>query len=107
MMKLVRKAPLTCRGNVTLFPQSTFYPVRYNEFEYYFLPGFGNKFNEVSEKGLGYFVKTFSRAFALHFWNKMSKNHQVEVNRNSVYEVVAKRFCPITYRVATAESDIF
>ncbi|XP_045108411.1 lactosylceramide 4-alpha-galactosyltransferase-like [Portunus trituberculatus] len=96
MMKLVRKAPVTCRGNVTLFPQSTFYPVRYNEFEYYFLPGFGNKFNE-----------TFSRAFALHFWNKMSKNHQVEVNRNSVYEVVAKRFCPITYRVATAESDIF
>lgn len=93
---LIRRAPVTCRGNVTLYPQSTFYPLRYNEFAYYFDRGNGKRFNE-----------TFSRAYALHFWNKMSKNKPVKVNDNSVYEVAAKRFCPITYIFATAESDVF
>ncbi|XP_063842743.1 lactosylceramide 4-alpha-galactosyltransferase-like isoform X2 [Scylla paramamosain] len=93
---LIHRAPVTCPGNVTLFPQRTFYPMLYSQFEYYFLPGNGNKFNE-----------TFSRSFALHFWNKMSKNHWVKVNSNSVYEVAAKRFCPTTYLFATAESDVF
>ncbi|KAK8396347.1 hypothetical protein O3P69_005411 [Scylla paramamosain] len=96
MKMLIRRAPVTCPGNVTLFPQSTFYPMLYSQFKYYFLPGNGNKFNE-----------TFSRSFALHFWNKMSKNHWVKVNSNSVYEVTAKRFCPTTYLFATAESDVF
>ncbi|KAK8396343.1 hypothetical protein O3P69_005407 [Scylla paramamosain] len=96
MEMLIHRAPVTCPGNVTLFPQSTFYPIHYNQFKYYFLPGNGNKFNEV-----------FSRSFALHFWNKMSQNHWVKVNSNSVYEVAAKRFCPTTYLFATAESDVF
>ncbi|KAG0725816.1 hypothetical protein GWK47_037854 [Chionoecetes opilio] len=62
----------------------------------YFKPGGGKHFNV-----------TFGRSVALHFWNKMSKNKTVKVNSNSVYEVAAKRFCPITYRTATTHSNVF
>ncbi|KAG0724226.1 Lactosylceramide 4-alpha-galactosyltransferase [Chionoecetes opilio] len=96
LLELIQKAPVTCSGNITLFPTSTFFPVRYNLFQYYFKPGGGKHFNV-----------TFGRSVALHFWNKMSKNKTVKVNSNSVYEVAAKRFCPITYRTATTHSNVF
>ncbi|KAG0729290.1 Lactosylceramide 4-alpha-galactosyltransferase [Chionoecetes opilio] len=48
--ELIQESPVTCPGNITLHPTSTFFPVPFNEFEKYFSPGGGKDFDEEQDE---------------------------------------------------------
>ncbi|XP_069990721.1 uncharacterized protein [Penaeus vannamei] len=45
--------------------------------------------------------------YVLHLYNKLSKEEPVRVGSGSVYDTVARRFCPVTYAAAQARSRFF
>ncbi|KAK8395430.1 hypothetical protein O3P69_006227 [Scylla paramamosain] len=95
LQTLLPKTPVIC-GGVTLHPRQTFYPVDYTQSKKFFTKNRGIRFE-----------KTFRHSHAIHFWNKMSKELMVTKGDNSLYEVAAKKYCPITYSEATQEADTF
>ncbi|XP_050699092.1 lactosylceramide 4-alpha-galactosyltransferase-like isoform X2 [Eriocheir sinensis] len=94
---LFKRAPVTCPGNFTIYPKISFYSVLYNTYSKYFRPGGGKDFDKIFT----------SKSFGAHFWNKFTKNIYVKVNNNTLIEVLARKFCPFTFRIATAHSDIY
>lgn len=96
LKELSEKAPTKCPGNLMLFPRRSFYPIPYPAYGKFFNPGEGKDFD-----------KMFNETFTLHLWNKMSKGTEMKVNSSSIYEVAARKVCPLTFQIATAESDVF
>lgn len=96
LKELSEKAPTNCPGQFTLYPRRTFYPIPYDSYRTFFKPGGGKDFDEI-----------FKETFTLHLWNKMSKGTEMKVNSSSIYEVAARKVCPFTFQIVTAESDVF
>lgn len=49
----------------------------------------------------------YKDTYLIHFWNKLSKGEVVKVGGDSIYDVVARTSCPITYQRATLRAVHF
>ncbi|XP_071532419.1 lactosylceramide 4-alpha-galactosyltransferase-like [Panulirus ornatus] len=92
---LVEHTPLSCH-NITLFPVNYFYPIHYHRSDVYLEEGNGRNFAEE-----------FQSSYLLHFWNKLTKKQHVSVGSDSIYEVAARSFCPLTFLRVTLNSSNF
>ena len=73
-----------CQG-FEVFPPSTFYPIKYENWERYF---------EMSNHTDTMLL--INEARAIHVWNKYSANK--EVHDGSPYSIVAQKYCPLIYQ---------
>ncbi|KAK4326188.1 hypothetical protein Pmani_003257 [Petrolisthes manimaculis] len=73
-----------------------FSPIYYKNFKAYISGGGGKNFE-----------KDFSNTFLMHFWNKITKNVVVKAGSGSIYDVAAKKSCPVTYQMATLRANHF
>ncbi|KAK4319489.1 hypothetical protein Pmani_009596 [Petrolisthes manimaculis] len=87
--------PQTC-NNITIYPSQFFSPIYYKNFKAYISGGGGKNFE-----------KDFSNTFLMHFWNKITKNVVVKAGSGSIYDVAAKKSCPVTYQMATLRANHF
>lgn len=71
----------TC--DVRVMPTEVSCPIPYEEWEEYFRPN-----GSVD----------LSSSYLMHVWNKMSRDRRLAIGGGSVYEVVMKENCPITYK---------
>ncbi|KAK3889589.1 hypothetical protein Pcinc_006437 [Petrolisthes cinctipes] len=49
----------------------------------------------------------FKNTFLIHFFNKMSKDAVVKAGSGSIYDVAARKSCPVTYQMATLRAKHF
>ncbi|XP_066983360.1 lactosylceramide 4-alpha-galactosyltransferase-like [Macrobrachium rosenbergii] len=82
--------------NMSLLTARHFYPVPFQQHKTFML--------EREETDL---EKLFKDSYVLHFWNKLTKKDPITVGSKSILETAAKKFCPVTYRVATMHSHFF
>ncbi|KAK3895514.1 hypothetical protein Pcinc_000753 [Petrolisthes cinctipes] len=87
--------PQTC-NNITIYPSQFFSPVYYNNFKAYISDGGGKNFE-----------KDLKNTFLIHFWNKMSKDAVVKAGSSSIYDMAARKSCPVTYQMATLRAKHF
>ncbi|KAG7169081.1 lactosylceramide 4-alpha-galactosyltransferase-like [Homarus americanus] len=85
----------TCQG-VTLLSQQNIQPVPSKFWKYYFADGYGTKLEEK-----------FKSVFVLRVWDLYSHQEPVVIGRDSIYDVAARTFCPITYGYASLRSSYF
>ncbi|KAK3882536.1 hypothetical protein Pcinc_013103 [Petrolisthes cinctipes] len=87
--------PQTC-NNITIYPSQFFSPVYYSNFK-----------KLISDGGGKNFEKDFKNTFLIHFFNKMSKDEVVKAGSGSIYDVAARKSCPVTYQMATLRAKHF
>ncbi|XP_068220973.1 lactosylceramide 4-alpha-galactosyltransferase-like isoform X2 [Palaemon carinicauda] len=51
--------------------------------------------------------RLFNGSYVLHFWNKLTMNTPVNAKGHSILNTAAKTFCPVTYNIATLNSNFF
>lgn len=82
--------------NISLLPLESFYPIPYQSHPEFFKAGKGKDLE-----------KRFNASYTLHFWNKLSKSTAIRVGSESIMDSAAKKYCPVTYRVAALQSNFF
>ncbi|XP_035221733.1 lactosylceramide 4-alpha-galactosyltransferase-like [Stegodyphus dumicola] len=75
--------------NVDILPPEAAFPIPCGKWEEYFIPSF---VKNVADK--------FNSSYLIHVWNKFSKNLQLRIGTNSLYELAVKQHCPIVYKYA-------
>ncbi|XP_064077753.1 lactosylceramide 4-alpha-galactosyltransferase-like [Macrobrachium nipponense] len=86
---------LECEG-VRILSHAAFNPVQPN--------GRVLLFQRTQEKNIR---KRFPYSYAIHFWNRMTHSQPVFKNTDSVYDLAAASFCPISRRAATQNSPYY
>ncbi|KAK3878791.1 hypothetical protein Pcinc_016602 [Petrolisthes cinctipes] len=94
-MSLMKQLPFSC-ANVTIYSQSYFSP-------FHFMDPLLN----FKSDGKKEFDKAMNVSYSIHLYNKITKWSVVTVGRNSIYEITAKNFCPLTYSRASMHSNFF
>ncbi|XP_068221597.1 lactosylceramide 4-alpha-galactosyltransferase-like isoform X2 [Palaemon carinicauda] len=51
--------------------------------------------------------RLFNASYVLHFWNKFTMNTPVNAKGHSILNTAAKTLCPVTYNIATLNSNFF
>ena len=85
-----RNSKFVC-PNLKILPHHYLYPYPYHRWEEYF----------KNRKHPALPVDEFAHTYAMHVWNKLSKNWPVFVNSNQIYSMAAALHCPLTYASAT------
>ncbi|XP_028140196.1 lactosylceramide 4-alpha-galactosyltransferase [Diabrotica virgifera virgifera] len=80
-------------GGFTVFEPEVFYPVRYEDWDFYF-----------DESKLNYIISHTNKAYAIHMWNNLSKKTKLRLDSKAPYLYYAKKHCP---RVISALKDEF
>ncbi|XP_068220974.1 lactosylceramide 4-alpha-galactosyltransferase-like isoform X1 [Palaemon carinicauda] len=83
-------------ANMTVLPIESLYPIPYQQYKKYTEDG--------KETDL---AKLFNSSYTLHFWNKLTMNTPVSVKGHSILITAAKTFCPVTYNIATSNSNFY
>lgn len=84
-----------CEG-VSLLPENMLQPIPHQMWQFYFTKGYGYKFEEKLKS-----------VYVLHTWNKLSEYEPIIIGRDSIYDVAARTYCPITYSHAAFRSAFF
>ncbi|XP_063610189.1 uncharacterized protein LOC134784090 [Penaeus indicus] len=87
--------PVECE-DLTLLPTKYLLPLDWTQNQRLFAKGSGE-----------YFFSKFNSTFVIHLFSAVTSKRKAHVGENSIYEIAAKTFCPITFKHATAESDVF
>ncbi|XP_042857551.1 lactosylceramide 4-alpha-galactosyltransferase-like isoform X2 [Penaeus japonicus] len=90
-----KNEPLVC-GDLSLLPQKYLLPLPWTEYSRLFAKGTGEKF-----------FSQFNSTYVIHLFSAMSRKRKLHIGDNSIYEIAAKHFCPVTFQHATANSDFF
>lgn len=83
-------------GDLTLLPPKYLLPLDWTQNKRLFAKGSGE-----------YFFSKFNSTFVIHMFSAVSRNKKAHIGENSIYEIAAKTFCPVTFEHATAGSDTF
>ncbi|KAK4884084.1 hypothetical protein RN001_000355 [Aquatica leii] len=78
-----------CQG-FKIFPTPKFYPIAWQNWSTYFI-------NQESKDALNYVLEN---SYVVYVWNKFSKSYVASENPNSIYNTLAKKFCPYVYEAA-------
>lgn len=87
--------PVEC-GDLTLLPPKYLLPLDWTQNKRLFAKGSGE-----------YFFSKFNSTYVIHLFSALTRNKKLHIGENSIYEVAAKTFCPVTFKHATADSDSF
>ncbi|XP_068225016.1 lactosylceramide 4-alpha-galactosyltransferase-like [Palaemon carinicauda] len=83
-------------ANMRVLPIESFYPIPYQQHKKY-----------TEDRNETDLAKLFNGSYVLHFWNKLTENTPVSAKSHSILNTAAKKFCPVTYKIATLESNFF
>ncbi|CAL4082196.1 unnamed protein product [Meganyctiphanes norvegica] len=88
------KQTAACNG-LNIIAPAAFYPVPYKRWELFFIPRKGSTF-----------LKSWSKAYLLHFWNEFSSKTKVRLGTGSAYDMLASMHCPRLYREVLHSTQI-
>ena len=71
--------------SISLYPKETFYPIDWEQSSMLFQPNSNIPIN------------LFKKAYVIHFFNKVSSEHQFTGKENNIYEFFARFNCPLTF----------
>ncbi|KAK3850423.1 hypothetical protein Pcinc_042872 [Petrolisthes cinctipes] len=94
-LEMIHGNPQSC-NNITIYPIRFFSPIDYTKFQDYFAKGNGKNFKN-----------DFNSSYLVHFWNNKSKKLPVSQDSESIYDVAAQKYCPVTYQRATLRSNYY
>ncbi|XP_072381532.1 lactosylceramide 4-alpha-galactosyltransferase-like [Diabrotica undecimpunctata] len=92
-MELASKMIKKDCGGFTVFEPEIFYPVRYEDWNFYF-----------DESKLKSIISHTNKSYAVHMWNNFSKKKKLRLDSNAPYLYFAKKHCP---RVINSCKDEF
>ncbi|XP_042888960.1 alpha-1,4-N-acetylglucosaminyltransferase-like [Penaeus japonicus] len=92
-----RQGPAVC-GDITVHPINSFYPINYD---------LGPRgFSQLLRPGTGQEFLKNTKAYSLHLFNSLTAKEVLYLGGGSIFEEVAKKYCPNVFQAQTSTSAV-